>query len=340
MDQPPQVPPLQGEPLAPLSQSYRQLFNDARGRGGDPPVAALVTSYRYTANVEGGAAPTPAALLQQTMTLSERQPVAFLCLVSGRTGAGGATVRILHRVMQYYELPGTGDAADYNDKVLGLLGDVRPAQYPVVEVAPNAFHLVGGNGVRTPNEATMLGRIEALEPAMQSEPMGPFNAEAEGTELVKPRHVQVVPNQYASLFVHRDGVTPQQAYRELRGALEADDMLDTCTDVLGWLRVACTARGGAGEQAGRSAVFLNLPLLLLPEAVSAHVARKIQADLPALRGLHNQGAGGGGAELGQMLGAVQRMAETLGGNTAFQLRQAREPKTVEEVYKETYNILL
>lgn len=340
MNQPPQLPLQPGEILAP-PQNYRQLLSDARNRGGDPPEAALLASYRYNAAPDGGAVPTPAALLQQTLTLSERHPVAFLCMVTGRNG--DAVVRVLHRMMQYYELPGTGDAADFNDRVLGLLGDVRPAQYPVVDVVANAFHLVGGNGVRTPNEATMLGRIEALEPAARDLPMGPFTAEDEGTELVKPRHVQVVPNKYAALLVHRDGVAPQRAYREVRGALEADDMMNGCADILGWLRVACTARGGVGEHAGRSAVLLNLPVLLLPEAVSEHVARKVQTDLPNLRGLHNQpaGGGGGGAELGQVLGAVQRMADALGGTNAnWQPRPAREPKTVDEVYKETYGILL
>lgn len=43
----------------------------------------------------------------------------------------------------------------------------------------------------------------------------------------------------------------------------------------------------------------------------------------------------------QLLGAVQQMAETLGGNAALQPRAGRgEQKTVDEVYKETYGILL
>lgn len=157
----------------------------------------------------------------------------------------------------------------------------------MVEVAANSFYLVGGNGVRVPTEVTMLGAIEAREPAQQNEPMGPFLADDEGTEMVKPQHIQqVLSKKYAAILVHRDGVSPQQAYRELRGALEADEMLIPCADVLSWLRVACTARGGvAGEQVGRSPVMLNHPLVLLPEAVSEYVARKVQTDLPSYRGI-------------------------------------------------------
>lgn len=214
--------------------------------GGAEEIHQLPQWFRVTGSVshpKGGVAPTPATLLTQTLTLTNRQPVAFMSLVVGREGQ--AVVRILHRLMQYYELPGTGDEADFNDKTLGLLGDIRQAQCPVVEVAANSFYLVGGNGVRVPTEVTMLGAIEAREPAQQNEPMmGPFLADDEGTEMVKPQHIQqVLSKKYAAILVHRDGVSPQQAYRELRGALEADEMLIPCADVLSWLRVACTARG-------------------------------------------------------------------------------------------------
>jgi hypothetical protein len=116
----------------------------------------------------------------------------------------------------------------------------------------------------------MLGLIEALEPAQQGEPMGPYLADDAGTELVKPRHIQVLPNKYASILVHRDGVSPQMAYQELRGAFEADDMLIPCADVLSWLQLPAQPAGGIGEHAGRSAVMLNHPLVLLPEAVSEY----------------------------------------------------------------------
>jgi hypothetical protein len=57
----PEQPP-QADLAFPLPHCYRQLLEDARGRRGDPPAAALVASYRYGATPDGGAAPTPAAL--------------------------------------------------------------------------------------------------------------------------------------------------------------------------------------------------------------------------------------------------------------------------------------
>jgi hypothetical protein len=190
----------------------------------------------------GAAVPTPEALREQTLAINDRQPLAFLCLL--RKPEGGVEVRILHRLMRYYELPG-GGAPGFTDKVLGLLGDVRPSQYPVVEVSPTVFHRIGPlgyRGVRVPDVATMLDHLEAAPEGGGL--LGPFGADVPNTEVIRPRYIQALPNQYAAMLVHRDGVSPGDAYRELLGMFEADEVLAACSDVLGWLRVACTAKGG------------------------------------------------------------------------------------------------
>lgn len=72
---------------------------------GGPGPARLMASYRFTEALGGGERPTPANLKEQTLALSERHPVAFLCLYR-KTGTN-VEVRILHRMLRYYELPGT-----------------------------------------------------------------------------------------------------------------------------------------------------------------------------------------------------------------------------------------
>ena len=42
--------------------------------------------------------------------------------------------------MRYLELPGE-PATGFHDHVLGLVGDLRPNQYPVVEVPVSILHL-------------------------------------------------------------------------------------------------------------------------------------------------------------------------------------------------------
>lgn len=99
------VPPLAGEavpdPLVggtvvggPAASTYREYYGK---RGHVPPheqIAGYLVGYRFT-DGGGGIGPTPAALRDQKVTLSDRQPMTFLCLTTGADGTG--EVSILHR---------------------------------------------------------------------------------------------------------------------------------------------------------------------------------------------------------------------------------------------------
>ncbi|KAI2512521.1 hypothetical protein MHU86_1974 [Fragilaria crotonensis] len=115
--------------------------------------------------------------------------------------------------------------------------------------------------------------------------------------------------------------------------LEADGTTEACADVLTWLRVACTARGGAGELAAMPAVAQVFTLLLLPDTVSDYVTSKVAAgDLPGGR----QPRGQSGPAWDQMVQAVQQLATTTAGGG----REQREPKGIAEAYRETFPVLL
>ena len=185
----------------------------------------MVASYRFNEVAGGGV--LHLSLIEQTLAYSERRSMAFLCLV--RTQGSAVEVRILHRMMRYLELPG-GDGGALLDLSMGLLlGDVRAAQIPTVSVDNTHFSLVGNAGVRVPTVVTMLDHIDAAPPGVY---LGPYTADTPGTEVVRPPIPQVIPLKYAMALIHRDRVAPDVAYQEILGMLEADDMLQTCADVL------------------------------------------------------------------------------------------------------------
>lgn len=312
-------------------ENYRELYAAVAYQAGEPAPGRLVASYRFAEIPGGGERPTPASLKEQTYALSERRPMTFLCLL--KRPDASVEVRILHRMMRYFELPNEGGARMI-DLSMALLGDVRAAQMPVVEVDNSHFSLIGA-GVRVPTSATMPEQLMAAPPGVQH--LGPYGADDPATEIVRPRMTQVIPTKYAAALVHRDGVAPATAYQELAGMFLADNVLEECNDVLAWLRVACTARGGGGDQAALPAVAQSFTLLLLPTAISDHVATKVYADLPGRQR-------GGGREtttaagtFDQMLTAVQRLTADAGEVGA---RGTREPKGVLEAYRETYPVLL
>ena len=200
--------------VAPLPRCYRELLSDEANSPSQERLANYMQGYRF----DGG--PTPAALRDQTVHMSDRQPMAFLCLV---TGAGGVNeVGVLHRLMRYMDMPGEPESG-YHDQVLGLLGDIMPHQYPAVEVPGTMFHLVGAP-VRVPTTAGMA----VLLPTWNHPhvPLGPYTDEDPETEVVRPRHVQIIPGYYEIRRLEQDrklrhcsvefGAAPQQHCNDRR----------------------------------------------------------------------------------------------------------------------------
>ena len=149
---PPGAPPAAPEPPAAPAQpkSYRELFSDESYSPAPDRIANYLQGYRF-ADGGAGPVPAPATLREQTVVLSDRQPMAFLCLTVGPSGAREVTV--IHRLMKYMDMPGETESG-FHDRVLGLVGDLLPHQYPVVDIPNTLFHLVG-TPVRVPTTEAM-----------------------------------------------------------------------------------------------------------------------------------------------------------------------------------------
>ena len=322
-------PPPVAAPLMVAATSYRQLLSDQTRDAVHAQPGAYLAGYRF----EGGAQPVPApvVLRDQTVQMCDRQPMAFLCLVPRLDGT--AEVRILHRFMRYLDLPGEV-ATGFDDHVLGLLGDVRPNQIPVVDVPANILHLTTA-GIRVPTAATMDDVVAAWAEGPTF--LGPFAEGDPNTEVVRPRNLQLLPSRYAAIMlVHRERVSPRMAYRELAGAFQADGTVEACGDVVAWLRVACTCRGGGGAQANTPMVLVTLPPVHLPDGVYDYVNSKITSDLPALRG------GPVDPRLLAPTADTSHLVEVVRALTGRSLASGdeRAPKTIADAYKETYSVLL
>ena len=211
----------------------------------------------------------PAQLHDQTVALSDRQPMAFLVLVNGQDGTPEVT--ILHRLLRFVDSPGD-EPSGFTDRVLGLLGDILPHQYPTVEVPGSVFHLVGA-----PTRVPTVAAMEVLLPTWgdPSVPLGPYTDLEPETEVIRPRNSQLVPAKYAALLIHRRRIKAKQAYQEVVGAIRADDALEACADVIAWLRAACTARGGGGAQNALPGVLHAVTPVHLPAEVYQYVTRKV-----------------------------------------------------------------
>jgi hypothetical protein len=314
-----------------LPSTYRELYSDAANNPRLDRTAEYLFGYRFT-DAGGAGVPTPAALRFQTIALSDRHPMAFLALITGPDGTN--EVVVLHRMLRYIDAPGD-DPSGLHDRVLGLMGDILPHQYPTIEVPSTAYHLVG-TAVRVPTVQAMTALLPTWNDATLV--LGPYTEEDPETEVIRPRHIQLVPGRYAALLIHRRRIRPKQAFQELVRVMVAQNEAESCQDVVTWLRAACTARGGGGAQnAIPSVLHAFTPLHLPPEAYQ-YVTSKVQADLPGLA----MATGAGGADsdpaiTGALLRALGLAGTVDGGDPAT---SARAPKAIMEAYKETYPTLV
>ena len=165
----PEAPGAPPVPVAPAGvfrpRTYRELLSDAVNGPAAGRVAEYLLGYCF---IDGGAGAVPAQanLRDQTVHLSDRQPMNFLVLV---TGPGNTLeVTVLHRFMRYMDLPGE-PASAFHDQVIGLQGDIMPHQYPAVDVPNSVFHLVQVP-VRVPTLAAM--NVHLLTWEDPTEPLG------------------------------------------------------------------------------------------------------------------------------------------------------------------------
>ena len=317
----PPPPPIEVAAVPP--RTYRELYADAAVNPALNRIAGYLAGYRFAGD---GDIPAPAQLRDQTVALSDRQPMAFLCLVTGQDG--NPEVSIVHRLLRFVDSPGE-EPSGFHDRVLGLLGDIMPHQYPAVEVPGTTFHLVA-TAVRVPT----VGAMEALLPTWADPlvPLGPYTEEHPETEVVRPRNTQLIPGKYASIIVHRRRIRAKQAYQEIVGAIRADEALEACADIVAWLRAACTSRGGVGAQNALPGVLHQLTPVHLPPEVYQYVIQKVRGDLPGLAG---SGAGGN-ESAATLVGALRALTRSEDGSRL----SSRESRTVADAYKETHRVLL
>ena len=322
----PPVAPGAAAPVVAPPRSYRELFLDETTSPPPGRLAQYLQGYRFDGAED---VPVPAALRDQTVTLSDRQPMAFLALVTGP--GGNFEVAIVHRLMRYMDMPGEEESGFHN-RVVGLHGDILPHLYPVIEVPGTAFHLVTAP-VRVPTTAGMVALLPAW--ADPNEPLGPFNEDQPETEVVRPRYLQLVPGYYASLLIHRRGVNPKVAFQDLYGAMQARGDIEASRDILVWLKTACTQRGGGGANQAIPAVHHVFTPVHPPEAVYRYVIGKVRGDLPSLAGPDPATAEVAGTLAGALRALTGARGAAEGGDNV-----PRAPKTVQEVYRETYTTLL
>ena len=121
----PAAPAAPAAPAGPVPadgpRNYRELRTNETNSPDRARLANYLQGYRFDS---GGGVPQHTALREQTVIMSDRQPMSFLCLVTGASDFPDEVV-ILHRLIRYMDLPGE-EASGFHDQYLGLVGARHP----------------------------------------------------------------------------------------------------------------------------------------------------------------------------------------------------------------------
>jgi hypothetical protein len=259
-----EIPPLPIAPLTYLSY-YRQCVDALQGDYGP-----LVAAYAV------GNANTPASVRDFMLNTSDLVPKVFMMMVPGPSGS--PVIKTIFRPQLYRGLPGVNTAWD--GQIFAFGTDLMPGnQITTVQLPADAFHLTPE--VRAPDVASMT---EAWTLHPQAHSLGPFDADAPNTILLRSRYLMIVPPAYVTLMLGTS-LTPREAWLRLGTAICTDNRAEACKSVLDWLIAAATLLPAANGQIPQPSVLHTAPTVPVPDlALASHRWNIVVADMPQLAG--------------------------------------------------------
>ena len=278
---------------------------------------------------------TEAMKLLGEIVQTKEVPQAFLMLA-----ADDNCLLLAHRLC-YFPKPLGAPARSWEERVIGLTGDVMGTQLP------QALHF-NGSLLRSLSRTVKVPKTLTLRLALEADPnmaaVVPVGADAaEDTyDTVRTRYAMCVPPKYVPIFLG-NRLTPREGFVAVEQAVRANEDEEAMAPLVDWLRVALT-RDPPTQATGpaRSVLavenLLNVPMLTAGLAERLH--RIVSGDLPDW----NKTAQAGGAVAAATTRPEQQQIEQL--LLAQLLRQQGTGATESAVklpsayFKGTINLLL
>jgi hypothetical protein len=262
------LPPLAIAPLSYLSY-YRQCEDVLQGDYG-PWVSAYA--------VGTATAPNPPATVRDIMlNTSDTVPKVFMMLVPGPNGT--PVIKTFFRPQLYRGLPGV--ITSWDGLIFAFGTDLMPGnQITSVQFPTDAFHLTAE--VRAPDVASMT---DAWTANPQAQFLGPFDADAPNTILLRIRHLMIVPPSYVPLMLGTT-LTPREAWLRLGTAICTDNRAESCKPALDWLIAAATLLPAVNGNNPQPSVLHQALAVPVPDhALATHRWSIVVADMPQIAGV-------------------------------------------------------
>ena len=184
---------------------------------------------------------------------------------------------LVHRLCYFPKPLGSTVAKDWEEEIIGFVGDVMGTQLPQAVFLRSEF--LDALDTKVKVQKTLALRL-ALEGDPTLENVPPVGEQGPDVDEVLTRYAMCVPPKYVGLFLGKR-LTPQEGFLAVERAVRENQDEQALEPLLDWLRVALTRRGG--EATAKSKVVLpeapGVPMVT-PE-LADRLQRLVRSDLPA-----------------------------------------------------------
>ena len=258
-----------------LVTSYESFYRSDQADVYDGNYLGLMNAFKVAGTVQGAesVANERRELLSGILQTRELPQAVVTLLPSDHK------LLLVHRLYYFPKPMGNNEAKDWEEKVVGFVGDVMGTQLPqavmldveVFGALPAAVRVLKTIAVRVAMENN---------PTMDNFPPVSDLVLPENYDEVRTRYAMCVPPKYVNVLMGRR-LTPREGFLEIERAVRENNDEEAMQPLLDWLRIAVT-RGGVETTANSRVTLTHSPgvPMVTPE-LADKLQRLVRGDLPA-----------------------------------------------------------
>ena len=186
---------------------------------------------------------------------------------------------LVHRLYYFPKPLGSATAKEWEEEILGFVGDVMGTQLPqVVFLRPEVLDALDMK-IRVKKVLALRLELEG-DPGLENVPRVGEQEAGESVDEVATRYAMCIPPKYVGIFLGKR-LTPREGFLAVERAVRENQDEQALEPLLDWLRVAITRSGV--ERTAKSKVALptapGVPMVT-PE-LADKLQRLVRSDLPA-----------------------------------------------------------
>ena len=254
--------------------NYVAFYNSERADAYNGDYSGLMNAYTVDTTLQGEAQTRARQSLWGGILQTKDVAQSLIMLLPS-----DGKLLLVHRLYYFPKPLGSALAKEWEEEIMGFVGDVMGTQLPqVVFLRPEVLDALETK-VKVKNVLALRLALEG-NPGLENVPQVGEPEGGEAVDEVATRYAMCVPPKYVGLFLGKR-VSPREGFLAVERAMRENQDEQALGPLLDWLRVSVT-RGGADETAKARVTLPTAPgvPMVTPE-LADKLQRLVKSDLPA-----------------------------------------------------------